>query len=92
MPTQAILGKMPVLETVVPHVNSIFLEFHLPFELTIEMIVELFTKSVVVSMIIAFLLPARSIACALWFKRLNDGTCAGAETAKKLAKKAKEEV
>ena len=92
MPTQAILGKMPVLETVIPHVNSIFLEFHLPFELTIEMIVELFTKSVVVSMIIAFLLPVRSIACALWFKRLNDGTCAGAETAKKLAKKAKEEV
>ena len=54
------------------------------------MIVEIFTKSIVLCLMVAFLLPVRSIACALWFKRLNDGACAGCETAKKLAKKAKE--
>lgn len=92
IPSQAVIGKMPILETVVPHINSIFQEFHLPIIVTVKMIVELFTKSIVVSMMIAFLLPVRSIAFALWFKRLNDGACAGANTAKKMVKKAKEEV
>ena len=90
VPMKALLAKMGVVETLLPVVNDVINNIGINFVLTFEMIVENTTKLILLITVSAFLLPIRSIACMFWYKRLNDGATGNSETAKKMAKKAKE--